>query len=135
LPVAEGRTIGVFGPGRVGVVNTGGGLVGPSTVGRSVKLGSSVAPISVSSMIGVVIAGSVPRYTYAKRVALGVVGTSAGALRERPISKTRTIPITEHPLMKIGIKRLRSKAGWLSMENMNMSVEFVADEGQLKKLT
>jgi hypothetical protein len=117
LAVAEGRTIGVFGPGRVGVLKTGAESVGSSSskVGSS-KIGSSVIPISVSSIRGVVIAGSVPRYTYAKRVALGVIGTSGGALSARPTSRTRTIPITEHPLMKIGTKRLRSKAGWLSME-------------------
>ena len=84
-----------------------------------------MASVSVSSISGVVIAGSVPRNTYGKRVALGVTGTSAGALRKRPINNTTRIPMTENPLMKMGNKILRSKAGWLSIENRNLIVRSV----------
>src|SRR5688572_14151154 len=104
--------------GARGVMIPLGSSVGSSKIGSSV--GSSIgSSISVSSTNGVVIAGSVPRYTYGKRVALGVTGTAAGELSERPISKTRRIPMTEHPLIKIGIRRLRSKAGWLSIRDGN----------------
>ena len=46
------------------------------------------------------------------------LGTAVAVKSAAPIHKTRTIPKTENPLRKIGIKRLRSMDGWLSMEKL-----------------
>jgi hypothetical protein len=66
-------------------------------------------------MKGVVIAGSVPRKIYSKGVSLGVIGTSGGELRERPISNAITIPMSENPPMIIGMIRSRLMGDWLSI--------------------
>jgi len=51
-------------------------------------------------------------------------------LSERPINKTTMIPMTENPPRRMGIRILRSKAGWLSMENRDLivrSIDFADD--------
>jgi hypothetical protein len=66
-------------------------------------------------------------------VGLGVTGASGGELRLRPISRTTTIPTTEHPPRKMGMKRLRSKPGWLSMRLVSFSQDqMIAPEKELK---
>jgi hypothetical protein len=126
LGVGDPRTISVGRVPRVGVAGAWGVPLVSTT-------GGSVPATSVSSTSGVVMTGSVPRYTYEKRVALGVTAISAGALSERPINKTTIIPMTENPLRKIGIKILRSKAGEVFMENRNVLESFNSADKQFNK--
>jgi hypothetical protein len=106
-----GRIFGVGAEGELGRVETG---VSPN--GSSGNVGfSEPSAISEPSTSGVEIAGSVPRNINSNGVGLGVIGTSGGELRERPMSKATMSPKIEKPPMTRGMMRSRSEDGWLSI--------------------